>query len=1040
MDYKKYDEARLQIVDILRKDLIGPVEENEIIEGNRPDETYCLGILYPQGQIQEENDEKAFVLEIKQDDNKEKGNEDTETQNESVRIENMEKQSSMGVSFNVDKETKEIEGTIKYAYYEKLKTEGKYKEKWQRIPKEVPFKFGIETKSIFIQDGLQIRINMRKKFKDGIRTVTVTILNSNIEKDRKKLTRICQQSFFQIGLNLQISGQGNFVEKKIETNYVNDDEMTSLNLLYRNNKNIAIGHGCSPMWNTEEKNIKNIWIEQLPMYISKQMIPFEDKNNYRKMSYLHTFGSEDVCKELKKFVNKYENWLKEQRNDTSLTGAETEILEKNIRKAEIICERMLETINLLSKDDDAFKAFQFMNLAMMNQMQKKGIEECNWYPFQIAFILLSIDGIIDKSNVNREIVDLLWFPTGGGKTEAYLGVIAFTIFLRRIKEVRNGRSGAGVTAIMRYTLRLLTLQQFQRAATMICSCELIRRKNVELLGNEEISIGLWVGELTENRLEDYKLDINKLKNSEGKDIYGKNPFLIKECPWCKSGIKPSQYITENPTRVEIKCSNCEFEGTLPLYIVDDEVYKYKPTLLISTIDKYARIPWEEKVREMFSLDNPNILPPELIIQDELHLISGPLGTIDGLYEIILDEFFKEKQLKPKIIASTATIRNSAEQVKALYDRESCIFPAQIKDITNSFFAIEGAEKKATRMYLGAISNNVTQTTLLIRIYADLFYAIKYLEQLGKYDEEIIDSFWTLIGYFNSIRELGGAVIQIRNDVQGRYIYLVNNKFRNLLDDEKSRMMYNFQHYEELTSRNADNSKIGEILKGLDIKYTDKEHKAYNYVLATNMISVGIDIDRLNLMIINGQPKLNAEYIQASSRVGRKTPSIVITMYNSTKSRDISHYEQFIRYHSNIYKYIEATSVTPFASMAREKALHSVIISLARHLINDMNSNIGASKINENIDKILEFKNIILKRCNNIAPDEKTQVENDINNIIDKWKGIANNLSYTKNEKKNMNKELLVYTDEVVTSTNGFKTLNSMRNVDVESNVYVKDGE
>ena len=245
------------------------------------------------------------------------------------------------------------------------------------------------------------------------------------------------------------------------------------------------------------------------MYKAKQMVPNqeEEKGNFKKMNYLYTAAKEDVCKELNNFILSYEKWLKKQKNEENLTENEIEILNINIKKANIICDRMKHTIALLYDDEIAFKAFQFMNLAMMQQMiqkQHKEIEECSWFTFQIAFILLSIDGIINPSDENRKIVDLLWFPTGGGKTEAYLGVIAFTIFLRRMREVKEGRSGVGVTAIMRYTLRLLTLQQFQRAATLICACELIRRENINILGTEEISIGLWVGELTKNRLEDQK--------------------------------------------------------------------------------------------------------------------------------------------------------------------------------------------------------------------------------------------------------------------------------------------------------------------------------------------------------------------------------------------------------------------------------------------------------------------------------------------------------------------------------------------------------
>ena len=1066
MDIEKYEEARNTIVELLRKELIGPVSENEIIEGNRPDESYCLGILYPQGQANSE-EEDMIVLRLNPDENKENREQyDLEQQDDGVNIQNVEKQSSMGITFNVNVEQKELKLVLKYAQYNKIKVDKEqeeqngqdenknyYPQKWQRVPKKTEIKVNIKDNNIIeIEEGLQIKIYINKIFADGTKTITITVFNTKVEAERKKLSKICQKAFFQIEMMLEIEGQGEFIEKKIDGRYVNDYEIKNLDLLYKDNKNIAIGHGCSAIWDYENKHVNRIWIDQIPMYKARQMVPNQEDeaenkvSNFRKMNYLYTAGKEDVCKELNTFVSNYEKWLEEQKSEEGLTENEIEILDENISKANVICDRMRHTITLLDKDDIAFKAFQLMNLAMMKQMmqkQYKGKEQCAWYTFQIAFILLSIDGIIDSSDEKRQMVDLLWFPTGGGKTEAYLGIIAFTIFLRRMREVKEGRSGAGVTAIMRYTLRLLTLQQFQRASTLICACELIRRENINLLGTEEISIGLWVGELTKNRLDDQKKQIRNYIESQGKTREN-DPCLIKECPWCKERIKPTQYNITPVDRIEIKCGKCEFEGPLPIYIVDDEVYTHRPTLLFSTIDKYARIPWEPRVRTLFGIDDDKVLPPELIIQDELHLIAGPLGTIDGLYEIILDEFFRKNDIKPKIIASTATIRNSDSQIKALYNRNSCIFPTQIRDIKNSFFAREGNEsEKASRLYLGVISNNVTQTTLLIRVYSALFYAVKYIEQSGNYDEEIVDSFWTLVGYFNSIKELGGAVVQIRNDVDGRYRYLVNNKFLSIMENEKEKMNAHFSKSEELTSRNANNARISEILKNIENKHLingNETNPPYNYILATNMISVGIDIDRLNLMIINGQPKLNAEYIQASSRVGRKTPSIVITMYNSSKSRDISHYEQFLRYHSNIYKYVEATSVTPFANMAREKALHSILISLARQLIEEMNSNEGAALVSKYREQIDEFKDIIIKRAEDISPEKKEEVEQELDKIIEKWENISSGLGYVKNEKKNINKELLVNVDEEVTKSTGFKTLNSMRNVDTESNIYVKDNE
>ena len=823
-----------------------------------------------------------------------------------------------------------------------------------------------------------------------------------------------------------------FIDKQIKLNVIDDYEMESLNLLYRNRTNLAIGNGTAVMWKKNKKETNKIWTEVLPEYTTYQMIPnTTELSKYREMEFLANSDRESIYEELKKLPKEYEEWLRDQQADESLSDREKTVLSINIEKAKEVNSRIISTIDMLYRKEDAFKAFQFMNKAMLNQMINKAKSKINpqWYPFQIAFILLTLDGIIDKNNDNRNIVDLLWFPTGGGKTEAYLGILAFTIFYRKIQQMRKGNLPIGTVAIMRYTLRLLTLQQFERASTLICACEILRQENEEILGTEEISIGLWVGENTEMYIKNGKEKIKEYIEMENRNF--NNPCLIKRCPWCGEEIKPDQYNLNLSDRIAIKCGKCEIEGYLPIYLIDEEIYNRRPTLLISTVDKYARIPWLKEIGKIFGLDKENILPPELIIQDELHLIAGPLGTISGLYETIIDEYCSSKGVKPKIIASTATIRNADEQIKSLYARKSNIFPTQVKDITDSFFAKEGNEKqKATRMFIGTISTNISPVTLLVRVYAAVFYATRYLKEKG-YSQEVVDSFWTEVGYFNSIRELGGAVIQVKNDVIDRYKYLSKEKFKEIMPYDKMNKYY-FDNTVEITSRNTGKNNIDEVLHKLEVHYPDRGSQ--DYVLATNMISVGIDIDRLNLMIIDGQPKLNSEYIQASSRVGRKTPSIVIDLYNATKSRDKSHYEQFVTYHSNIYKYVEATSVTPFSSMAREKALHAVLVSLARQFIPEMGEEEGAGKIKSKKQEIYKLADKILHRIKIVDEEEISNAKKDLDKIIGHWDSITdgNNLTYAqKNTKK-----LLVRTDESNNSTNGFVTLNSMRNVDTSSNIYV----
>ena len=311
-------------------------------------------------------------------------------------------------------------------------------------------------------------------------------------------------------------------------------------------------------------------------------------------------------------------------------------------------------------------------------------------------MLLDVASVTDDDSADRSLVDLIWFPTGGGKTEAYLGLTAMTIFYRRF---RHPAQGGGTTVIMRYTLRLLAAQQFTRASTLICACEFIR-KDCEskeskykryTLGITPITIGLWIGgEHTPNTDDGAKTNLEKLRKATSysleyaKDTY--NKFQVLKCPWCGTRMTPERdgnkkirgtfgYKMHGGNHFALYCTRqaCPFGNRLPVQVVDEELYNEPPTLLFGTVDKFAMLPWENRIGHFFALNSGN-RAPELIIQDELHLISGPLGTMVGLYESAVDALCRRKGNVTKIVASTATIRRAVEQCAALYDRDVSQFP------------------------------------------------------------------------------------------------------------------------------------------------------------------------------------------------------------------------------------------------------------------------------------------------------------------------------------------------------------------------------
>lgn len=1042
MSYDKFYEARKTIEGILEKDLFGPVTENEIIN-DEPIKYYILGKLYPQEVAVDELETGEVEIEDVQ-----------ESYDASISLSNMYNPSSMAITMTIGSTAEKLIIDVKTARYHPLEvecsgsgegqnSEGRKpweKTKWRREPleflkREFVITNVLSAKKVTLIEGLELQIFIQKVFSDGTKIVTVALLNKNHFNTSSIHNN--KNSFFQPSIIIygENSNHPVFIEKKMQVEISEDRELINFNMLYSHVTNYAVGHGCSVGWDENGGVVNNIYSTFMPAYNIKQMKPSTRLNSpVFKMSYLAQGSREEICKELERFIGSYSDWIIEQKDKVSqLHSKYWEVAESNLLLCIEAMERINDSINILKTNHNAFRAFQLANLAMLEQRiqllrkEKREIvqDKIVWYPFQLAFMLQEIPSIVKPESKYRKIVDLIWFPTGGGKTEAYLGLSAFTIFMRRLRSPENH---GGVTILMRYTLRLLTMQQFERAAALICACESIRRK--QGIGKEEIGIGLWVGSgLTPNSLKEAEENHKKILKSEV--VLEGNPCQLLVCPWCGSDITAGHYKFKN-NRMIISCPNqsCEFREGLPVSLVDEDIYNIKPTLVIGTVDKFARMTWEPRIGNIFGLGT-KLAPPELIIQDELHLISGPLGTVTGLYEIAIKKFCEKNNIGAKVIASTATIRNAGNQILSLYGSDFRQFPPQGINIRDSYFAKESAsDDKPTRRYIGYLANGTSSTTTLVRVYACALFATRYLKDLG-YDDEVIDSFWTMTGYFNSLRELGGAVVQVLDDVQDRFEFLYNTKFKDFAPEFTSKKRWDW--YDELTSRKS-NSEIAKIIqKDLKVKYPDKG--AFDFILCSNMISVGVDVGRLGLMIVTGQPKTNAEYIQASSRVGREDPGLVLMMYNPSHSRDRSHFEQFVYYHSTIYKFVEATSLTPFSERARERGLHALYISLCRQLINVLRNNDDAANFDIGINELDDIEKFIFNYVYEVDRDEVDGVKEDIEDIKHRWHEAAEE-SLLYQVYGNLKGFPLLKSD--ANETGEFATLNSMRNVDVQSNIYLEE--
>jgi len=1046
--YDDFYKARDKITEIMAKDFIGPVSSEEVL-AEEPSQYYIMGKIYPQGTNEEDLDLTGdLYLENA-----------LENYDSSVSLSNQSNPSSVGITCTLKKGVKNLKILVQFAMYmpkevalseEKVKTDDEVEKKtglqWERkaysCEKIIDFTTSSGKEVLPLMGGMQLHVYTPMIFDSGERVITVALVNGNVSgKDRKEKN---SKTAFQPRIKIIGTDQESIfvsVDKKVHLS--SDKELLELELLYHDVICYAQGHGCAVDWDKE--HVKPMWVQTsfFPMIKVPQMkaTEFVDLKVFN-IKHLYTESSQVIIMELRQFVNLYKNWINGIAEKTkAFEDDKRNSALENIKKCTAACQQISKTIDLLEKsaagNKIAYRAFQLANEAMfMQRVQtlKRGYrtineKDINWYPFQLAFILHEIISFIEPQGEARKKVDLLWFPTGGGKTEAYLGISAFVIFLRRLK---NSQSD-GVTVMMRYTLRLLTIQQFERASILIFACEKLRVKYK--LGGKEITIGLWVGDkLVPNDLSVAATALNKLAVN-GRPSYNlKDPCVLKVCPWCGADLGPQDYkVDKIAQRMLIVCpnENCEFHKRalgLPVHLIDDAIYEHVPTFIVSTIDKFAQIPLNDKPATLFGITNHK-LPPELIIQDELHLISGPLGTITGLYEAAITKFCEHDGVKAKVIASTATIRNAANQIKALYGRSATQFPPQGITIKDSFFAKEAKpNERPERLYCGVMGVGTTATTTLIKVNAALLFATRYLELLGLSDQ-VVDNYWTLVEYFNSLRELGGAYTQILDSVQSRFEYLAKTKFKRAYPGVNAKETYN--KIAELTSR-LKSGEISEIIqKSLKNTYhKNNRKKALHFVLASNMISVGIDVGRLGNMVVAGQPKTNAEYIQATSRVGRDNPGLVVIVLNPSRSRDRSHYEQFAIYHRAMYRYVEATSLTPFADRARDKGLQALFIGLCRYLVPGLlkDSDAGNFSINEDVEKIAQY---ICDYVKIVDKSELVAVEKELNDIANEWAEEADDSLVYKNKQDGKTKLL-----KPDIANHRFSIMNSMRNVDNQASVYL----
>lgn len=977
---------------------------------------------------------------------------------------------------------------------------------------------------------------------------------------------------------------------------LNEYSNNNLEYLYRERPVYARGHMCSAIWESidylDELGLELLWPDGLyheendsilsdfkyptirsefvPVYPMPRSL-FDEPNgikmSFKSKTLSELWDNEGIDEYLSPLINEYEKWILKNKSDSDDEIEFKEISSNIIDDEEEALMRIKQGLNLIKNYDEVKLAFCFANKSI--DLQSSWIRgednEFEWRPFQLAFFLMNIESIVNENSDYKDTLDLLWISTGGGKTEAYLGIMAFTMAYRRIISVKNAESGAGTSILSRYTLRLLTVQQFRRTLTLVTATEFLRtfhennlwgwrpeNSGIEddwIYGTTRFSVGMWVGySVTPNKLFNGNSSaisclIDSEENLNNNDVG--NPAQIVRCPVCNSHLSitkegipkekeaqklhlivrddeniesknnilnkdfdfienisidsnnidlgsltiiihfinesisfnnlsklknkmeeleynilslsffnPGYFGTTMSSRskiidYEIFCpdSHCPlnnhewmegfpidngksklpdgnfqreipntyFLGSnrmpIPGYTVDEHIYSKCPTVIISTADKIARLAFEPKAASIFgnvshfneyygyhrefvnrneytNLINESILlenklkPLDLIIQDELHLIDGPLGSLFGLYEFIVDSIIKSNDGNPKYIASTATIKNTELQSKRAFSKNLFQFPPYGLTIDDNFFVREDFdeniwdEKNPGRVYMGVYSPGRGPITPLIRLWSRIFDT----SERNKFDD-YISYYWTLVGYYNSMRELGGGGALYREDIVERLKQIESNRKLSIEPFELSSRLSSTEIPLKLSEIELDGENKNEI-PNIDA------------ILSTSMFGTGVDVSHLSLMVVNGQPKTTSSYIQATGRIGRSHGGLVVTFFKAGRPRDLDHYETFPSYHYRLHLGVEPVSVSPFSEGALKKALGPAIVSFLRNSVSEnqewLNKEEGFfiknSRANTDTNNLRNFLKNRLKSCD-IKQREIDHVLDYFDSQIDHWKAI-----------------------------------------------------
>ena len=885
--------------------------------------------------------------------------------------ESLGKPRSMALSFRTA-ESGPVSVTLKGGIYMPISVAGQSRTWWQRqsVEHQLHWNSGDGETSDVTLGALTLRMGIDSRPQaDGTLIRTVWVRN---DTEASTYDEISKRALFQCEIAIE-------TDHVVQYDRLANEQIESLDLLYADKARLVVGHGVD----AEAIARGNSWIlrsESMPICKVQGVTALIEDGG---MPY--TIGMTDLAQftleaqsEIDRLIANYTTWIESRTAEVSqLEVKYHKIAYQHLDECKKFLTRIKHGWAMLQVDTAIRKPFCDMSKSMNNQRVGYSVplrevtgfsdgffsvegsqprtnshSQSFWRPFQIAFILSELEAVVNPEAAERQEVAVIWMPTGGGKTEAYLGLAAFTILWTRSQDQREAaphKDRSYTKVLMRYTLRLLTAQQLARAASLICALEIQRRQEPGVYGANEIRIGAWLGSSSSPNSWDGA--VTKLSKLIAGDRNVPS-FMLQKCPWCgtqmggvfKSRIAGYRKVktpsAQPKDRVQTFCpdANCSFafrqEGNvprgLPVFEVDDDIYNSPPDFLVGTVDKFARLAWKPESQSIFGLKsgqrrNP---PPTLMIQDELHLISGPLGSIDGAYEPALEYLCEfDGGTAPLIVAATATTRNFEEQLFNLYARHGHLIPPPGLTVDDSFFARKDPDDPG-KIYVGVCAAGYSSAlSSQARVLAQLAYTGGLLRRLG-FD---CDPWWSNVVFFSSRRALGQLNSFIDTSMKQllHQIRMITGVSTGEEREGKRNARRFIGRIRELTATSSEDVSV--VLA--DLSHSIESGKAIDLCFATSMIEVGLDVPRLGLMTVIGQPKSASQYIQVTGRVGRdkRGPGIVISVLSPTNLRDRSHYESFNSWHDRLYASVEPSSVTPFTNRALERSAPSAMALLLRFL-------------------------------------------------------------------------------------------------------------